>query len=296
VYDRGIDEGVVAEMDPNVTGTTTALYPLQDELGNVTHLTDQSGAVVERYQYEGYGKFRIFDATNSPRSASAFGWNRLFQGREYIGLVDAYDFRARTLWPELGRFGQEDPAGFIDSPNLYQALKGAWTANTDPLGQWTYTWGPTVFGGAGVGVGFYAAWAVDGHGNFGLVWSPQTGGFSGMGGSAGVQLGWTQLDTICDLKGLTVEVGGSGGAPLSGGLDLIVYPYERSPIKGLAITWGTGTTLPDVEFHAQVSDTNLLFATSFFRDLAEWWLLSAQVPGVAAWPSRPKGEKCACRR
>ena len=111
-----------------------SLYVTEDELGNVTHLTDQSGAVIERYQYEGYGKFRIFDAANSPRTVSSFGWNRLFQGREYLGFVDAYDFRARVLWPELGRFGQEDPAGTVDSLNRYQALEANWGTYSDPHG------------------------------------------------------------------------------------------------------------------------------------------------------------------
>ena len=82
----------------------------------------------------GSGEFRIFDPAGTSRSTSAFGWNRLFQGREYIGVVDAYDFRARILWPELGRFGQEDPAGTGDSPNRYQALRAAWISATDPYG------------------------------------------------------------------------------------------------------------------------------------------------------------------
>lgn len=135
VHGRGIDEVVLAELDPTATGTPTAVYPLQDELCNVTHLTDASGAVIERYQYEGYGKFRIFDPAGTSRSTSAFGWNRLFQGREYLGLIDAYDFRARILWPELGRFGQEDPAGTGDSLNRYQAFGGAWLRWTDSSGR-----------------------------------------------------------------------------------------------------------------------------------------------------------------
>jgi hypothetical protein len=49
-------------------------------------------------------------------------------------MLDAYDFRARTLWPELGRFGQEDPAGTVDSTNRYQALGGRWTGIRDPYG------------------------------------------------------------------------------------------------------------------------------------------------------------------
>ncbi len=59
----------------------------------------------------GSGEFRIFDPNGNALSTSAYGWTRLFQGREFIPMLDAYDFRARTLWPELGRFGQEDSAG-----------------------------------------------------------------------------------------------------------------------------------------------------------------------------------------
>ncbi len=82
----------------------------------------------------GCGEFRIFDPNGNALSTSAYGWTRLFQGREYIPMLDAYDFRARTLWPELGRFGQEDPAGTVDSTNRYQALGGRWNGVTDPLG------------------------------------------------------------------------------------------------------------------------------------------------------------------
>ena len=82
----------------------------------------------------GSGEFRIFDPANSPRTVSSYGWNRLFQGREYLGMFDGYDFRARILWPELGRFGQEDPAGTGDSLNPYQAVGGQWTRLVDPTG------------------------------------------------------------------------------------------------------------------------------------------------------------------
>ena len=85
-------------------------------------------------QASGSGEFRIFDPNGNALSTSAYGWTRLFQGREYIPMLDAYDFRARTLWPELGRFGQEDPAGAIDSTNRYQALGGRWNGVTDPMG------------------------------------------------------------------------------------------------------------------------------------------------------------------
>ncbi len=82
----------------------------------------------------GSGEFRIFDPAGNALSTSAYGWTRLFQGREYIPMLDAYDFRARTLWPELGRFGQEDPAGTVDSTNRYQAFGGRWNGLVDPTG------------------------------------------------------------------------------------------------------------------------------------------------------------------
>ena len=68
------------------------------------------------------------------RSASPLGWKWLFQGREYSALVGAYDFRARTLWPELGRFGQEDPAKTHGDRSPYQAFLGSPANLTDPGG------------------------------------------------------------------------------------------------------------------------------------------------------------------
>lgn len=134
VHGRGIDETVRAELDVDGDGTLeTTVFPVQDELGNVERLSDSAGATLERYDYQGYGKPRIFDAVSAPRGTSSYGWRWLFQGREYLSMLSAYDFRARTLWPELGRFGQEDPRA---DPNnvLLPALVGRWSGLTDPSG------------------------------------------------------------------------------------------------------------------------------------------------------------------
>src|SRR5262249_37367943 len=101
VHGRGIDETARAELDLDANGTVeTTVYPLQDELGNVERLTDTTGATVERYDYQGYGKPRIFDPAGGSRSVSSYGWKWLFQGREYQTTLLAYDFRARELWPD----------------------------------------------------------------------------------------------------------------------------------------------------------------------------------------------------
>ncbi len=123
-----------ADLDPDGDGLATVVYPVQDELGNVAYLTGPDGVVLERYDYETYGRFRVFAPDGTPRSASSLGWNRLFQGREYVPALEAYDFRNRHLLPALGRFAQEDPLGYVDSLNLYQAFGGGWVNATDPWG------------------------------------------------------------------------------------------------------------------------------------------------------------------
>jgi YD repeat-containing protein len=138
VHGRGIDEIVRAEQSGLANGTLDrTVFPIQDELGNVERLTDANGQTAERYEYEGYGKFTIFAPDGSGRSASAYAWRWLFQGRLYVPSLSAYDFRARTLWPELGRFGEEDPEGPASCTNSYQSFLSNWTVRTDPMGRLT---------------------------------------------------------------------------------------------------------------------------------------------------------------
>jgi RHS repeat-associated protein len=135
VRGRAIDEIVRAERSSGGGGTLDqVIFPLQDELGNVDRLTDAAGATLERYEYSGYGEFRIFSPVSIEQPFGAYGWRWLFQGREYDRFLGAYDFRARTLWPEVGRFGQEDPLGTVDHPNLHQAFSGDWQLYRDPYG------------------------------------------------------------------------------------------------------------------------------------------------------------------
>ncbi|HMJ87007.1 MAG TPA: RHS repeat-associated core domain-containing protein, partial [Vicinamibacterales bacterium] len=134
---RGVDEIVRAEGSTRLDGTVDrVLFPLQDENGNVDRITDSSGSTLERYEYSGYGKFHIFAPDSSTRSSSAYDWRWLFQGREHDATLGAYDFRARTLWPDLGRFGQEDPARSHRELSLYEAMMGSPANVTDPSGMY----------------------------------------------------------------------------------------------------------------------------------------------------------------
>jgi len=52
---------------------------------------------------------------------------------DHAGL-QLYDYRARTMDPVLGRFGQRDPIGYHDGINLYEYVMSAPSLFTDPTG------------------------------------------------------------------------------------------------------------------------------------------------------------------
>lgn len=105
-----------------------------DALGNVTEVTDDSGALVERYEYDVYGTARIFDGSGSPLATSAIGNDYLFTGRQYDGESGNYYYRARMYSPRLGRFLQMDPLGYVDGMNLYMYVRNNPALYTDPSG------------------------------------------------------------------------------------------------------------------------------------------------------------------
>lgn len=107
----GIDEKL--EQSSNASGS---LYFLTDHLGSTTALTNQSGAVVERQQYDAFG--------GGPGSSlTRYGYT----GRERDGLTGLYHYRARWYDPDQGRFISQDPIGFAGGFNFY-----AYT-NNDPI-------------------------------------------------------------------------------------------------------------------------------------------------------------------
>jgi RHS repeat-associated protein len=111
VYGGYVDEVVAYQQ--TVNGVSTRYYPHYNHLYSVAALTNSSGAVVERYSYDAYGKQTITAPVGGGvRAKSAVGWDRGFTG--YIadnetGLLHA---RARQYSPTLGRFVGRDPIGY----------------------------------------------------------------------------------------------------------------------------------------------------------------------------------------
>jgi RHS repeat-associated protein len=136
LYGKGIDE-ILMRYDPTLTQEPRTFYYQQDHEGSVTHLTDGSGTVIEKYRYDAFGTPTIYDAANPPhvRTASIVSNRFLFTGREYAANFGFYEYRARAYHPGLGRFMSEDPKLFdAGDYNLFRYCHNDPIDFTDPMG------------------------------------------------------------------------------------------------------------------------------------------------------------------
>jgi RHS repeat-associated protein len=104
-----------------VVVSSDRLYYLTDANQNVTAVTNSSGAVQERYDYDAYGKVTIYSGDWSQvRSVSAVGNTRLFAGQDLDPTTGLYYARARWYSVSTGGFISRDPLGFnAGQMNLY---------------------------------------------------------------------------------------------------------------------------------------------------------------------------------
>jgi uncharacterized delta-60 repeat protein/RHS repeat-associated protein len=109
------------------------LYAQHDANFNVTALTDSTGAVVQRFQYDPYGTVTVLSPSWSS-TTDAYNWKYLFQGMRYDPVTGLYETPNRDLNPATDTWLQADPAGYVDGSNLYQALDARPTTLNDALG------------------------------------------------------------------------------------------------------------------------------------------------------------------
>jgi RHS repeat-associated protein len=101
------------------------------------------GTLVERYDYDPYGRTYIehWDPTANDNAggwvrttASFYGNPIAWTAQRYDAGVGLYQFYARTYSPELGRWLQRDPLGYVDGVNLYEYVRSSPAGLVDPLG------------------------------------------------------------------------------------------------------------------------------------------------------------------
>jgi len=126
--------------DWNDSGTMTPYYYHTNGIGSVTAITDSSGNLIERVDYDIYGMPTFWDYKTDPNnpsivSNSLIGNSILYHGRRYDKETNLYYYRARYYDPIMGRFLQTDPMGYEDSMNMYSAFNQNPVNFTDPMGE-----------------------------------------------------------------------------------------------------------------------------------------------------------------
>jgi RHS repeat-associated protein len=104
VYGDYIDEPLV------MVTASSKYYIHSNHLYSVAAITNSTGAVVERFRYDAYGK---------QIGTSTVGFNRGFTGYQLDTETGLYFARARMYSPTLGRFVSRDPIGYVDGDSLY---------------------------------------------------------------------------------------------------------------------------------------------------------------------------------
>jgi RHS repeat-associated protein len=137
---------LIGEYAPSATTPTVAYlgdlknltanrYYYHDASGSTSHLTDNTGTLLESYRYNLHGTPFFYDASGNPISSSNFSVRHLFTGQQWYSELGLYDLRNRFYSPDIGRFLQGDPLGFGgDASNLYRYCGNNPVNLVDPQG------------------------------------------------------------------------------------------------------------------------------------------------------------------
>lgn len=115
--------------EPLMTVSSSTNYYHNNHLCSTMLLTDSSGNITERIDYDAYGCRYLNNSGNKQTSNSYY-----FCGREFENESSLIYYRMRNYCSELGRFMQLDPLLYFDSMNSYSYVNNAPTRYIDPFG------------------------------------------------------------------------------------------------------------------------------------------------------------------
>ena len=117
------------------SGTPTVrTYAQHDANYNVTSLTDTSGSVVARIAYDPYGNITNSTGLVGVGGSGVEQWLYFHQGGRLDPSTGLYNFRNRDYSTSMGRWVEQDPAGYVDGSNIYLARSANPVGFTDAEG------------------------------------------------------------------------------------------------------------------------------------------------------------------
>ena len=295
VHGNGVDHPLKMEREKspytNASYQRQEFYYHRDRLGNVTEITDFAGNVVQRYVYDAFGGFKIYDDTGveiTTAANSKFLPNPLtFSSRAYE-VTGLYYYRSRFYDPKTGSFISADPVGFAGGDtNLYRYVLNNPVNFTDPYGLLVR----------------YASLGVDGlfftkayTGRFGYAYDTDTMSSSfftatGSGEGAGLYLHGNLRGGVYNgslenfLERPFIEKGSGGAAPFLYGTSLLARAsglgaelnrtfdaQSGQPVgvnASLNFGIGFGRSAKKINIHCPIKTMDRL--VNFVRSLVPWW-------------------------
>ena len=129
--------------------TSEDYYYLHDHLHSPVTVVDIDGEILERYEYDAYGKPTYWEGDYSNTiEATGIGNPYYFTGRriDFVG-VSAFMIqynRNRFYDYQTGRWLNQDPIGYQDGVNLYEYVGSSPINRVDPMGTGWYDYVPGV--------------------------------------------------------------------------------------------------------------------------------------------------------
>ena len=116
------------------------IYFLQDANWDTTAIvgyisTTGTWGVTQRYVYSPYGTITVLNADwSTPPAGTQPAVNNLYQGMTVDPVTGLYYARNRNYAPSLGRWINQDPAGYVNGANTYQFVEANPVNAVDPWG------------------------------------------------------------------------------------------------------------------------------------------------------------------
>ncbi|MEN6663400.1 MAG: RHS repeat-associated core domain-containing protein, partial [Phycisphaerae bacterium] len=109
-------------------------YIVQDANNNVTAHVLESGLLITRFSYDGYGNMKTYTPTWTELSLPSNPMGIYYAGYWLDDASGLYFVGPRVYSSSLGRWLQEDPIGYGDSNDLYEYCRSNPINGTDPTG------------------------------------------------------------------------------------------------------------------------------------------------------------------